>query len=590
MNKITSDELIKINQNFRVTAGPGAGKTYWLINHINNVLKNSTKISGIKKIACITYTNIGVDTIRNRLKDNINVDVMTIHSFLYYNVVKPYASFTKNDYVLNASLIDGHDEPRFHKSVTINWLENHSNVQDLKHPFSLKQLTQLNNNLLAICNWLISMKATLDGEDIKFECNNKKAVHVSVKDDKKIRTQINNQTLNILKSDLLKYKTELWKIGVVDHEDILYISYRLIKDNPFIIKVLRSKYPYYFIDEYQDTNPIQSEILKLISNDDVIIGVIGDEAQSIFGFQGSDVSLFKENIASNVIEYVIEDNRRSTEKIVGCLNLLRKNMQQRNLREDKGTMPMILVGDKKAAQIEAKRLYDEAFVQILSRNNITSNIMKGEYIDLDFDKDLIEIINSTDSPSSGNGYRSMCVIQCLRSVELAKQNNFYDSIREMRKALDLSKEKNGNLEAIKSIQLLLSLYETYENKKLIEFVSIIKQNICPKISNLRSGSPKRLYEQTEYKQAAVCINISEDTSNSKTIHKAKGDEYDNVLVVLNTEKELDFLLDTDLLNNEEHRIYYVAITRAKNNLLISVPKLSKKNRKTLANHYQIKDV
>ena len=66
---IESNTPIDTEQHFLVKAGPGAGKTYWLIQHIKHVLSTSNRLGKIKKIACITYTNIGVETIHNRLPD-----------------------------------------------------------------------------------------------------------------------------------------------------------------------------------------------------------------------------------------------------------------------------------------------------------------------------------------------------------------------------------------------------------------------------------------------------------------------------------------------------------------------------------------
>ena len=79
---ITSDSKIPIEESFKVSAGPGAGKTHWLVNHIKQVLAKSKRLGAVKKIACITYTNVGTDTIYKRLQYNNDcVDVTTIHSF-----------------------------------------------------------------------------------------------------------------------------------------------------------------------------------------------------------------------------------------------------------------------------------------------------------------------------------------------------------------------------------------------------------------------------------------------------------------------------------------------------------------------------
>ena len=98
---IESNTPINIEQHFQIKAGPGAGKTYWLIQHIKHVLNTSVRLGKIKRIACITYTNIGVETIHGRLPDCADrVEVCTIHSFLYDNIIKPYFHYIAPEYNL----------------------------------------------------------------------------------------------------------------------------------------------------------------------------------------------------------------------------------------------------------------------------------------------------------------------------------------------------------------------------------------------------------------------------------------------------------------------------------------------------------
>lgn len=81
--EITSaNKLDNIEHHFRVSAGPGAGKTHWLISHIKEVLHNSERLEKSRKVACITYTNTAVEIICDRLGSSSNqVEVSTIHSF-----------------------------------------------------------------------------------------------------------------------------------------------------------------------------------------------------------------------------------------------------------------------------------------------------------------------------------------------------------------------------------------------------------------------------------------------------------------------------------------------------------------------------
>ena len=81
---IESDtNLDDIEHHFRVFAGPGAGKTYWLLNHIKNVIMNSERLSPASYIGCISYTNVAFDEIVEKLGALTEyVECSTIHSFL----------------------------------------------------------------------------------------------------------------------------------------------------------------------------------------------------------------------------------------------------------------------------------------------------------------------------------------------------------------------------------------------------------------------------------------------------------------------------------------------------------------------------
>jgi DNA helicase-2/ATP-dependent DNA helicase PcrA len=91
----------------------------------------------------------------------------------------------------------------------------------------------------------------------------------------------------------------------LDHDDVIFFSYQLIKNHPFILAILHAKFPYFFVDEFQDTNPIQVAILKLIGEKETIVGIIGDEAQSIYGFQGAEPKEFHSFILPNITGVIL---------------------------------------------------------------------------------------------------------------------------------------------------------------------------------------------------------------------------------------------------------------------------------------------
>ena len=138
---IKSEQTIPIDEPFKVTAGPGAGKTHWLINHIKNVVSNSHKLDVVRKVACITYTNVGIDTITSRLNMRKDVvEVCTIHSFLYANIVKPYIHLVATEFGLDMSKLVVIDDSNFKskgtaeivlKNIGKSWLDTETYLNGL---------------------------------------------------------------------------------------------------------------------------------------------------------------------------------------------------------------------------------------------------------------------------------------------------------------------------------------------------------------------------------------------------------------------------------------------------------------------------
>ena len=129
--------------------------------------------------------------------------------------------------------------------------------------------------------------------------------------------------------------------------------------------------------------------------------------------------------------------------------------------------------------------------------------------------------------------------------------------------------------------LLVSRYHEYSNGSLLDYHAFVSANIKV-VSALRTGGIQDFYRNNTYKQLAVWVNIIEDNSLHRTIHKSKGDEFDNVMLVIDKEADLSFLFSPNLDDNEDHRVFYVAMSRAKNRVFISTPTLSAANRAKLA--------
>lgn len=303
MKEINSNTPIHIEQHFKVVAGPGAGKTHWLTNHIKNVLQNSTRLGRTAKIACITYTNTATEEIRSRLIEAIDekVEIGTIHSFLYKNIVKPYGFLLKDQEgmnLINLEGMDGHDEHIPNRSILGQWIENELDKTRfyLIKPDCIEDFIQCLKNF----DWVLDQDGSL-----KLQL---RPEYMGVA--KKIRLPSLNQ------KQLLAYKKYYWSRGQVHHEDVLYFAYRILTEQPRVLDFLSLKFPYLFIDEFQDTNPIQTSVVKKLASKNTIVGVIGDSAQSIYQFQGAKREDFETFLFDELKEYLIPDNRRSTNYIV----------------------------------------------------------------------------------------------------------------------------------------------------------------------------------------------------------------------------------------------------------------------------------
>lgn len=532
-----SHELIDIEHHFKVNAGPGAGKTTWLINHIKNVVQRSTRLGKVKRIACITYTNVAVEKLLSNLGEvSENVEVSTIHAFLYKHVIKPYISFL-NIPELDITKIKGHDEYVPNKSILYN-LKAETKQQYLEDSDLLEALLDL--------QW-------------KFDKNG----ILQIVSRKSFKFKIKKETYPI-------YKKICWSKGILHHDDVLYFSWLLLDKYPSILEILRAKFPYIYIDEFQDTNPIQAEILKKLSQKESIIGVVGDKAQSIYKFQGADVSQFVNFRLDGMREYKIEGNHRSTIEIINILNIVRNDasLTQYSPKNKHGCKPMLLIGDPISTYKMAKKQCGTQDLWTLSYRNVTSNCMKQGFNEIDVSIILEDIITN-----DSNALRAKQLYYIISSIEYARENKVKDAIEFMKRAIH---DDNADKAALVELQYFLDNYNNYKEKTLTEFYSDYVNEQIFKKSKISKGKPKEFYDSRKYSELALAVRINDDDSMHRTIHNAKGDENACIMVIIpdtnDIEKSLGFILDPNI-NSETNRVYYVALSRAKEKLFISVPKI-----------------
>ena len=275
--EITSGDIFtsqQLSKHMKIHVGPGAGKTHFLVENIKNIAKTVPRITNSqnRKILCITYTNSAVEEIQRRLHGLSDaVEVNTIHGFIIKHIILPFQEdlkrIIKKDFNMEIS----------NKKKITSQIEGLS----ILHGHEKEQIYSYINNEISISQENDFSKKIM-GEiqvDIKEFYKSKRS---SLFHSKKFTPEL----ATIIK----KY---VWSIACkLSHDEILYFGYRILMENSTVLYALRVKFPYIFVDEFQDTNPIQTLIIKKIGEKHSIVGVIGDIAQSIYSFQGAKPSEF----------------------------------------------------------------------------------------------------------------------------------------------------------------------------------------------------------------------------------------------------------------------------------------------------------
>jgi len=581
VSTISSDSLLDdFDQNFRVLAGPGAGKTYWLVNHIKQVIRRSKHLHFASRIACISYTTVAAEHIKLKLEDAAErVDVSTIHSFLYRNLVKFFLHFVRGEDgepLFDYSLIDGHDEHKPTQGVLVQW----TRVQGT--PGYVLNDVNLALRYLGQLTWRFNQNGEL-------RLTVRKPLG---------RFKSGKQAYPFPINKAESYKKMCWESGRLHHEDVLYFAHRILSEHPELRGFISKRFPYIFLDEFQDTNPIQTCIVRWLAEAGSFIGVIGDPAQSIYAFQDAKHSDFKSFNLPGQLNYKIDGNRRSTTQIIDLLNHVRAgDITQYSLIGKEGARPYVLVG---AAAEAVKQVRDVALrrdgsaepeLAILTRTNEFAARLRSAR--KEFNNKVWEELESADYK------RRSFIYHVMLAGQLAQQGSYDRAIKEL---LRCFRARDGLLrEPLKYVGRLSGVEKSGLSVSILEFLvtnhsELLETNLLTfyqeldilltekkpdlKLTSVKGGKFKTAAESILYKDLADGLKLNEERRLVRTVHNAKGAEFDSVLICLEKETDLKYLINPQI-DDEECRIIYVGISRAKEFLYISVPTLSQENESTL---------
>ncbi|OCB73173.1 hypothetical protein B0A79_15365 [Flavobacterium piscis] len=569
--------LEKIDIPFKISAGPGAGKTTWLVSHVQNVLKNSSNLGKTQKVACITYTRMGADNVDKKVKKltgTNRLDIGTIHSFLYRNVIKPFAYLISYDEEGNELFcveeLSGHTEHRPSFDRISSWINRIGNkyiyLYDQKKADS-KGYT----NLAMTCKLLQEFEWVLSGNQLKG----------------KLRKN-NYSNLKFPSSKLYEYKQACWSKGIMHHEDVLYFTHYIFNKSPRVIEFISNKFPYLFLDEFQDTNPLQTWIISEIAKKGSTIGVIGDPAQSIFEFAGARRKDFHDFHLPEIQHFKKSHNYRSTIKIIDFLKKLRNDIEQKPKDDAKlGEEVVIIVSDAEYAISYVEGLNNEDFV-ILCRSNNDINKLKS-FFKYSEGSNLINLLYTQDNVYK----RSMFIHSLIKAYDFNENLEFKEAIKEIKKYF----KTNIIIDGFEKRKLVIEIIDYLKNNSDSTIEDIYKY-LHPIVKRYSIGLPglqkvKDVHKSPFKDFLPFLSKQTKISSKIRTIHQSKGGEFTHVLLYLNDKidkngdirKKLENILEDYIFNaksnivldseiGEETRLVYVACSRAQARLFINVPRLS----------------
>ena len=569
-----------------VLAGAGSGKTKVLTNRIAYLIQNGVDDYNI---LAITFTNKAAKEMRDRVNNlvsDVNSFIGTFHS-LGLRIIRE-----NNEYLglpSNFSIIDSDDVMTVIKRI----------LKGMNLDSKEFSPAYIRNRISFIKNQMLS-----DRELDKF-----------------FNTPIDEVVVKVYH----KYNERLKESAAVDFDDLLMLPVKLFESNKDILERYQERYKYILIDEYQDTNPVQYKLSKLLASKYKNIFVVGDMNQSIYAFRQADyhniINFESDYKDAKVIK--LEHNYRSTNNILNAANdVISHNKERKDLKlySDKGDGKKITYlrsyDEKHEINLiidEINKLYLDGYkpedIAILYRTNAQSRVVEEVFMSKGIPykvfgsyyfynrkeiKDLLSylrlIYNPRDEislrriinvPKRGIGEGALRDIEerarihnisMFDALESRKELEFKDLIFSLIKAsdnlsltelIDEVLDKSGIRKELESSHLI---EDETRLENLMEFKSITASY------EERTGSANLGDFLEDVSLVADEANHTEDGNvvTLMTLHSAKGLEFP-VVFLIGMEEGI-FPHNMSLMENnieEERRLCYVGITRAKERLYLT---------------------
>ena len=597
LNEAQRQALLNIKGAVLVTAGAGSGKTKLLTHCIAYLIKNENV--NPENILAITFTNKAANEMKTRIFDMLGVRneiwISTFHS-MCLKMLRENVSLM-DGYTSDFSIYDEKDSEKLLKMVITDLS---LPLDDYKHYATVISICQ-NHNI-----------------DIETYIRNSR------------RDESDSYKVYI------EYEKALKRNNAMDFDHILSNAYQLLVSYPKVLDYYSIRFEYIFVDEFQDTNKIQYDIVRLLSKVHKNIFVVGDEDQCIYTWRGANfenIFNFKNDFAP-VKVFKLEQNYRSTKTILETANKLISNNFE---RFDK----VLWTSNEQGKNIEFNRYYDEQNEAESVVSKIWAMLNNGDYKLSDFAvlmrmnalslpleqkllnynipyriyggfkfyerqeiKNLISYLRIFTNPNDETALlrvinfprRGIGDGAILKLREYAKDNDL-GLINAMKRLAENSNENRQLSTKIKPfIEVYNSLYESKNALSLQEFT----ESVIDKF-NIRSAYMEQNDENTEkLMNIDVFVNsvgefekangnatlsdylesitmeadidyIGDETVTLSTIHSVKGLEF-KVVFIIGLEDgifPISRAYDSQKDLEEERRLMYVALTRAKERIFLS---------------------
>lgn len=564
-----------------VLAGAGSGKTRVLTSRAAYLIQE--KLATAKEILLLTFTNKAAAEMKRRVLNYTGQQLLfsgTFHS-LGVKILRLEANkqTQKNSQLQVAgrsispqfTIYDDQDQINLFKNIYKN---NGIDRQEFKITTTKAIISQIKNQLISPSNYM---------------------------------TDANNSFKQTVGKIYKIYEQRLKTEDALDFDDLLILTYQLLKKNQDVRQRYQEQFKHVLIDEYQDTNKVQYLLSKILARPQNNLFVVGDFSQSIYAWRGADYKNLKQLSSDfpDITEYRLERNYRSTQNILdAATQIIQQNQlhpilelwtDQKDEKDQKIQLYELNNAELEAAKIA--QIINEKFlnsldqIAILYRTNAQSRAFEEAFIHRQLPyriiggtkfyqrkeiKDLLAYLrlcfNDLDSPSLTRtiklGKRRFKDFQkWLREVEdqiLDNPSLALQGILEATHYLDKFNKKDPEDQSrLDNIEELLSVASQFENSQyFLENVALVQDGYL-------------LEQKTGTKNTGISL---------MSLHSAKGLEFEIVFMVGMEEGLLphnrSMLSEEDL--EEERRLCYVGITRAKQQLFFSYAR----NRYTFGNQQQ----